>query len=382
MADTPIKTDDGAAVAARKSSGYKSWKKKYRKMRIAFEQRMHDGDEIFKQEAKAIATVKRLAVENDRLLGLLLDINNCPQIPLERRINLRLSDASSSSPSPDSGNNDLDDLERELANQEADIKKLSDLLVDVPHMTYSATRDAMPDLCAELDNAADETYPAHFLSPDDVDNYLHVVDTRLDPDTHIPTLAPLAHPNDHPPLHPLLRNPNSSTSWLRRHAPQIFLQGHESVGGGAGAADANDNNDDEGASTVGGGPGGAAGLGASRKARGGARDRTKAGNKDSSAAARGKRGGAAAAAAAAAGDVASVVGDDTTTEANVTPAPKSKRKRDEDPGYRPKGGSNSRPSKKKRKSEAVSGAEGTPTVKRAKKASAAAAASNGDDTVP
>lgn len=60
--DTPIKTDD---AAARKSSGYKSWKKKYRKMRIAFERSMTAGEDILHQQSKAAATVKRLAVENE-----------------------------------------------------------------------------------------------------------------------------------------------------------------------------------------------------------------------------------------------------------------------------------------------------------------------------
>jgi hypothetical protein len=51
-------------VAPRKA-GYKSWKKKYRKMRIGFEEKMHQGEDIFKEEAKAAATVKRIAVENE-----------------------------------------------------------------------------------------------------------------------------------------------------------------------------------------------------------------------------------------------------------------------------------------------------------------------------
>lgn len=60
-ADTPMKTGEGSKPKA----GYKSFKKKYRKMRIVFEQKMHDGEDIFRQEAKAAATVKRLAVENE-----------------------------------------------------------------------------------------------------------------------------------------------------------------------------------------------------------------------------------------------------------------------------------------------------------------------------
>lgn len=44
---------------------YKSWKKKYRKMRITFDQKMHDGEELHKQEQKALAMAKRIAIENE-----------------------------------------------------------------------------------------------------------------------------------------------------------------------------------------------------------------------------------------------------------------------------------------------------------------------------
>jgi len=44
---------------------YKSWKKKYRKMKLVFDQKMHDGEELHKQEQKGLKTAKRLAVENE-----------------------------------------------------------------------------------------------------------------------------------------------------------------------------------------------------------------------------------------------------------------------------------------------------------------------------
>lgn len=254
-------------------------------------------------------------------------------------------------------------------------KKLKDLLADVPHMSHEAAiaSSTLPSLTEELSKPFDDEYPAHFLSPDDVDNYIHVIDARLDPDSHVPTMAPIAHPGHPPPLHPLLRNPNSSTSWLRRHAPHIFLQGHDNSSAtvaGAEAlerASAHANDDDEGASTV--GASAPSGNSSSRKSRpSGAAGRDKASAKE-------KNSTPATAKASKRASTAAAADDDTDT--NATPAPKGKRKRDEDAGYRPKGGSSSRPSKKKRKSETgASGTEGTPTVKRAKKEAAAA---NGDD---
>ncbi len=62
MEDSQPKTEPSAD---RKAVGYKSWKKKYRKMRIVFDHKMQSGEELHKQEAKTAATVKRLAVENE-----------------------------------------------------------------------------------------------------------------------------------------------------------------------------------------------------------------------------------------------------------------------------------------------------------------------------
>ena len=56
-------SDDAGMADGRPT--YKSWKKKYRKMRIAFDQRMQEGEDIFKQEEKAKAMVKRIATENE-----------------------------------------------------------------------------------------------------------------------------------------------------------------------------------------------------------------------------------------------------------------------------------------------------------------------------
>lgn len=62
MDGSPIKAEE---AADHRKSGYKSWKKKYRKMRIVFDQKMQEGEELHKKEDKASATVKRLAVENE-----------------------------------------------------------------------------------------------------------------------------------------------------------------------------------------------------------------------------------------------------------------------------------------------------------------------------
>ena len=46
-------------------TSYKSWKKKYRKMRITFDERMRTSEELHQVEQKAMRTAKRLAIENE-----------------------------------------------------------------------------------------------------------------------------------------------------------------------------------------------------------------------------------------------------------------------------------------------------------------------------
>lgn len=172
-------------------------------------------------------------------------------------------------------------------------------------------------------------------------------------------MAPIAH-SDAPPQQPppkdgslshsrdfQLRNPTSVYNWLRKHAPKTFLQDAESHGGHGGHGGHDEDHAPAPASTRGG-----RGKG-ERGPRGGGSTR-------------GKRGGKAAAAAAAAraehqhhggeeGDeTMAVYGDGTPTGKGA-----GKRKRgagDDDPGYRPKGGSSRPPAKKKRRSDGTEGA--------------------------
>lgn len=222
------------------------------------------------------------------------------------------------------------------------VKRLEDLQRDVPHSSYRQAKETFPTVVAALRAPAGEKYPSDFLTPDDIDDYIHEVDESIDPDNHIPTLAPRARPAEPQPPSPHLNNPTSVTNWLRKHAPKVFLQDGESHA--AATADADD------------GDGGHTG---GRKTRGGR------GERGGRASTRGKRMSAATRAAAnrASERAAEQDGDvDDDPDFGSTPVGRGKRKRDDDPGYKPRG-SASRPAKKKRKSEA----ERTPTVRRTKK---------------
>ncbi|KAK4244116.1 IEC3 subunit of the Ino80 complex, chromatin re-modelling-domain-containing protein [Corynascus novoguineensis] len=390
--------DSGDVRMGDEKPTYRSWKKKYRKMRIVFDQKMHEGEELHKLEQKALATAKRLAVQKDRLLDILLDVNNSGQIPPNKRIDLSLD--------PPSDNDALClDIDRPSTPppEPRPEKSYKKLLQEVPHLTLSAAAERFPELLADLeagrdspaDPAQGQPHPPSFLTADDIDNYIWELDTQLanedaaaaagtagkTTDTApppLPTLAPLAHA-DRAPANPkdsqrdfAARNPTSVYNWLRKHAPKTFLQDGEhdkDGGGGGGGAGASKENGEHDGHAV-----------SSSSRRGGKGERAPRGT-GAAAAARAKRASAAhlraSAAAAAAASGESFDGDVDDEHGyggagvpgtpSAVPGAKGKRKRvvDDDPGYRPKGGS-SRPTKKKRKSE---GSGGTPTAKGASRKS-------------
>lgn len=238
------------------------------------------------------------------MLDLLLDINNRPQIPTEKRIDLSLPIPS------DAEDDDVLPIDKEPRSGPRPAKALRDMLNDVPHVDFATTRQRFPEATQELltgidSPAADahhKLYPPQFLTADDIDNYLWEIDNQaaahpeLYGELHrpLPSLAPLARDNKDSnssntnntagrgitpagttataagasSVNPssrdfALRNPTSVYNWLRKHAPKTFLQDHEGGddsskkerGGGGGGdksssrkahrADNNNNNDDD-----------------------------------------------------------------------------------------------------------------------------------------
>lgn len=72
MDDTSIKAEPGFRDRSLDDEdkgdakpSYKSWKKKYRKMRLQFDNRMQQSEDLHQLEQKALQTAKRLAIENE-----------------------------------------------------------------------------------------------------------------------------------------------------------------------------------------------------------------------------------------------------------------------------------------------------------------------------
>ncbi|KAI1332652.1 IEC3 subunit of the Ino80 complex, chromatin re-modelling-domain-containing protein [Xylariaceae sp. FL0255] len=316
--------DDSQVAEARPS--YKSWKKKYRKMRITFDQRMRESEDLHSVEQKAMRTAKRLAVENDRLLDLLLDINDSPQIPFERRVDLTVDEDS------DKDDDATDSDASESTNKPT--KSLKKLVNEVPHQSYAAYIERFPEIIGDLEPKDSVAFPTSFLDADDIDEYIYQLDMRLGIKGR-PTLAPsvVGTPNNtNTPANFALRNPTSVYNWLRRHAPKTFLQDLEK--------DKDKDKDDRGDKEDGRKRKSSGGGGArSRKPKQstGGRGKEKDADKE-------KDGGKDKDKESA---EAMDWDEDGGYDAPVTGTVKGKRKRDEDGGYRPKGGA-SRPNKKRK----------------------------------
>ncbi|TKA83963.1 hypothetical protein B0A55_00234 [Friedmanniomyces simplex] len=77
------------AEAPDRSQPYKSWRKKYRKMRAHFDGVLEENKRLFKEEHKLESLAKRLREELDGLLDVCLDLNENPSLPPDLRFNIR-----------------------------------------------------------------------------------------------------------------------------------------------------------------------------------------------------------------------------------------------------------------------------------------------------
>lgn len=344
-----------------------------------------------------------------RLLDVLLDINNRPQIPLEKRIDLSLPVA------PDAEEELILPVDKEPPEMSTATKSLKDMIKDVPHLDFATTSNRFPNALNDLitginspaTDASHRKHPPTFLTADDIDNYLWEIDCQSKIEVEDrgkdlelpPTLAPLAReqasgaasigrgatPSSAAPHAKdtsaagassvstssrdfALRNPTSVYNWLRKHAPKTFLQDNEGgddkkeKGGEKSSRKAQrveEDEDEEESRPI------------SKKSSHATVRKTPGEGRGSTASARGKGERSSKRSTAVHSkdkrksmddtmyDLDDEIGFDSPSAAASNKGNKRKRvAQDDDTGYRPKGGSSRRPPKKRTKNNSLGGANG------------------------
>lgn len=240
----PLATDEASKPT------YKSYKKKFLKLRHNFKDRMRDSNRFFDEEQHAMRLARRLEEQNDQLLDLLLDINGSTKVLPHLRYDLR-------SPTPDasavpalepdlppygpseieSARAALEEAKQDLytgqitpaafKNMEAELNAILNRtnslsnLSRVPHTNLNivSAEEIPKDLLQEA--------PISYMAPSHEDDFLSALDTYL---ANLPPKAPLMLPRPYRPTDrerekdAQIRNPVSVYNWLREHRPKIFLQ--------------------------------------------------------------------------------------------------------------------------------------------------------------
>lgn len=245
-------TDTAAAASStagiiEQRARYKSYRKKYRKMRHLFDGVLEENKRLFKEEQKMQATAKRLREDLDNLLDLLLDLNQSPALPTHLRFDIapvEVNTAIASIPSvvaPHITPHAANDLFLEYTNA---VQR-----GQIPHLDLHVIREQIDQRLAAQGLTALEalegdvshtraTTDTHLLDPDSAysyftsqqeDEYLLRIDAALnDPAAVLKEKEQAAddvkHWADLTPRemerHTELHNPQSQHSWLKTHAKQ------------------------------------------------------------------------------------------------------------------------------------------------------------------
>ncbi|KAL9131356.1 MAG: hypothetical protein Q9217_000683 [Psora testacea] len=236
--------DEGAA-----RKPYRSYKKKFLKLRHAFREKMRESNTLYYEEQRAKQIARRLQEQNDQLLDLLLDVNDSNNIPSQLRYDLR-------SPPPDecavpdlmsdrppasyqdvqNAQSALQEARLELQSGQIDLQSYKEqeaaLSAIIDHgqslnrlsKTSHSTLQCVPPELIPADLTEDA--PTSYLSPAHEDEYLSTIDAYLNTphqeDQPLPSRS--SKPTDREREREIqLRNPMSVYNWLSHHRPKVFL---------------------------------------------------------------------------------------------------------------------------------------------------------------
>lgn len=236
---------------------YKSWRKKYRKLRARFETTLESNRRLFKEELSLSGTAKRLREELDGLAELCLDLNQTASVPAELRFNVEyngprgMGSLNNGRPnvvppdiSPEEANvllqtyktavqtGSIPPLDLHVIREQIDqrlaaqrVRPLALLEKRVPHAEHPVN-----DLLDELAKP-EEQLPANYLSADQESEYLLRLDFQTDSLPQHSLAADMQEERHLAELTPRelerqveLLNPQSQHNWLK-HNTKVGAEG-------------------------------------------------------------------------------------------------------------------------------------------------------------
>ncbi|KAL8713909.1 MAG: hypothetical protein Q9220_002055 [cf. Caloplaca sp. 1 TL-2023] len=246
-------------------SPYKSFRKKYLKMRHGFKDKIRESNALFEDQESTVRIANHLQEQNDQLLDLLYTLNSSFRVPAPLRYTLSPTPSPSAVPGLESdltlpapssrptAHSALAALEeahqefsrgemsparyREISSQLAPFLEnptpLTSLFGQIPHTTLESTMITTNPTTEDHNKLptdfAPSSSPLNYLSPSHEDDYLSQIDTAL-ASPH-PDIALAALKKEHllsvkdTAKDLLLRNPGSAYNWLRKHRPALFAGG-------------------------------------------------------------------------------------------------------------------------------------------------------------
>lgn len=241
---SPLHTahQDGSAYPSTVLHSTKSYRRKYRKIMVKFERQMRESSSLFKDQQRLYDISQRIAEQNDQILALLLELNSHPQIPSSMRYDLH---DPATRKQPEKHENEQAALEALRTTRykvqkgevrQPDYEELEHILLDSvefgPKQSYADLIKGGP-LQRAQDDHPDSTSPllGGFLSGKQEEHYLQALDDFLDGKASSPrahAMNNLGSRNTEKSAdrdrETQLRNPVSVYNWLRKNQPQVFLQ--------------------------------------------------------------------------------------------------------------------------------------------------------------
>lgn len=213
---------------------------------VKFERQMRESSTLFRDQQRILDISQRIAEQNDQILSMLLELNSHPQIPARLRFDLR-------DPAPQKARSS-DNVNKEIATEQLRLKRYKVQKGDIrqpeyddyeqyvlgttefaPQISYSdlvykPLRGPLERASEEPDDSAN-TLAGGLLSSKQEEQYLQSLDSFLDgrsvhPRAHATSNIGYPHPEKSADREreSQIRNPVSVYNWLRKNQPQVFLQ--------------------------------------------------------------------------------------------------------------------------------------------------------------